>query len=90
MLGLDLPVTEQMPDAVSCLSADPRNSHLCTLSDRLTSLHGRDHIHRADVMLVATRSTRVSHVMRTRARLESHGVPVAGVLLTSDQREEHP
>jgi hypothetical protein len=93
MLGLDLPVTEQVPEAVSCLSAEPRNSHLCTMSDRLTSLHGHDRTHddalRTDVMLVATRSTRVSHVMRTRARLESHGVPVAGVLLTSDQREEH-
>ena len=90
MLGLDLPVTEQMPEAVSYLSADPRNSHLCSLSAHITSRQARAHPRRPDVMLVATRSTRVSHVMRTRARLESHGVPVAGVLLTSDRREEHP
>ena len=88
MLGLDLPVTEQVPDAASCLSADPRNSRLCRLSDSLTSRHVRDHARRRDVMLVAARTTRVSRVLRTRARLESHGVPVAGVLLTSDQREE--
>lgn len=89
MLGLDLPITHHAPEAAACLSADPRNSRLCTLSEHLTSRRGHARSHRSDVMLVATPQTRVSHVMRTRARLESHGVPVAGVLLTSDPREEH-
>jgi len=88
MLGLDLPLTEQLPEAASCLSADPRNSHLCSLSARLSSRVGHDSTRRYDVLLVASRTTRVSHVVRTRARLESHGVPVAGVLLTSEDREE--
>ncbi len=88
-LGLDVPVTGHPPLGLNVyLSADPTSRWLLAESRRLTERRSGPAHHPRGVMLVAHHSTRVTTVVRTCTRLRSRGVPVAGVLLTHDHREE--
>ena len=88
-LGLDLPVTTDAPLGLNVyLSADPTSPPLLAESRRLTERRSGPRPHARSVMLVAHHSTRVTTVVRTCDQLRSRGVPVSGVLVTHDLREE--